>query len=94
MPDIGDLDQWEAEFDRRSIGRTRITKGALLFFKGQPGTRGCNIADLTERGARIRTHDLPLVPTTFDLTLDNFGTIRRCRLVWRKGGFLGAAFED
>ena len=37
MPDIGDLDQWEAEFDRRSIGRTRITKGALLFFKGQPG---------------------------------------------------------
>jgi hypothetical protein len=40
MPDIGDLDQWEAEFDRRSIGRTRITKGALLFFKGQPGTRG------------------------------------------------------
>jgi len=94
MPDIGDLDQWEADFDRRSIGRTRITKGALLFFKGQPGARGCNITDLTDRGARIRTHDLPLVPTTFDLTLDNFETIRRCRLVWRNGGFLGAAFED
>jgi hypothetical protein len=94
MPDIGDLDYWKAESDRRSIGRTRITKGALLFFKGQPGTRGCNITDLTERGARIRTHDLPLVPAAFDLTLDNFGTIRRCRLVWRKRGFLGVAFED
>ena len=26
MPDIGDLDQWEAESDRRSICRMRITK--------------------------------------------------------------------
>ena len=80
--------------DRRSVARTRTDIGALQFFKGQPGARGCHITDLTDRGARIRTHDLPLVPTTFDLTLDNFRTIRRCRLVWRNGDFLGAAFVD
>ena len=51
-------------------------------------------AIVAQRALDSRGPVMPLVPTTFDLTLDNFGTIRRCRLVWRKGGFLGAAFED
>jgi hypothetical protein len=46
------------------------------------------------RGAKIRTHDLPVMPTTFNLTFDNFRTIRRCRLFGRAGDFLVAAFED
>ena len=33
--------------DRRLVGRTRIEKGALLFFKGQLGVRAC---DVTEGG--------------------------------------------
>jgi hypothetical protein len=80
--------------DRRAVGRTTIERGALLFFKGQPGARGCHICDLTDRGARIRTHDLALLPTDFDLTTDNFRTTRRCRLVWRDGDFLGVVFEN
>ena len=43
---------------------------------------------------KIRTHDLPVMPTTFNLTFDNFRTIRRCRLFGRAGDFLVAAFED
>ena len=31
---------------------------------------------------------------SFDLTFDNFRTIRRCRLIWREGDFLGLAFEN
>jgi hypothetical protein len=80
--------------DRRSIGRTRIEKGALLFFNCRPGVSGCNVIDVTSRGAKIRTHDLPVLPTSFDLTFDNFCTIRSCRLIWRNGDFLGAEFED
>ena len=80
--------------DRRSVNRTRVEIGGLLFFKGQPGARGCKITGLTNRGARIRTHDLSVLPTSFDLTFDNFCTIRSCRLIWRNGDFLGAEFED
>jgi hypothetical protein len=83
-----------ADNDRRLIGRTPIAKGALLLFKGQPGARGCNVTDVTNRGAGIRTHDLSVLPTSFDLTFDNFRTIRKCRLIWRKGDFVGVAFEN
>ena len=79
--------------DQRSIGRTHIEKGAPLFFNGQPGVRACTV-NVTNRGAKIRTQDLPVLPATFNLTFDNFRTIRRCRLIWRAGDFLGAAFED
>ena len=79
---------------RRLVGRTRIEKSALLFFKGQLGVCACNVTDVTNRGAGIRTHDLSVLPTSFDLTFDNFRTIRRCRLIWREGDFLGLAFEN
>jgi hypothetical protein len=79
---------------RRLVDRTRIAKGALFFFNGQPGARGCNVIDITNHGAGIRTHDLSVLPTSFDLTFDNFRTIRKCRLIWRRGDFLGVAFEN
>jgi hypothetical protein len=80
--------------DRRSVDRPRVQRGGLLFFKGQPGARGCKVIDLTNRGAGIRTQELSVLPTSFDLTFDNFRTIRRCRLIWRNGDFLGAALEN
>ena len=79
--------------ERRSIGRTRIVKGALLFFSGQTGVRSCCVMDITNRGACIRTQDLALLPLNFELSFDNFRTIRRCRLVWRDGDFMGVAFD-
>jgi hypothetical protein len=78
--------------DRRAIGRAGIEKGALLFFKGQIGARGCNVIDVSDYGAKLRTHNLSILPNTFELTFDNFVTIRRCRLVWRNGDLLGVAF--
>jgi hypothetical protein len=80
--------------DRRSIGRTKIAKGALLFFKGKTGVLSCGVIDITNVGAGIRTHDLPVVPLNFELSFDNFRTIRKCRLIWREGDFVGVAFES
>jgi hypothetical protein len=37
--------------DRRSIGRTKIAKGALLVFSGQTGVRSCCATDITNVGA-------------------------------------------
>jgi hypothetical protein len=86
MPDTHD--------DRRAVGRAGIEKGALLFFKGQIGARGCNVIDISNGGARLRTHNLSVLPSKFELTFDNFSTIRWCRLIWRDGDFLGIAFDN
>jgi hypothetical protein len=80
--------------DRRSIERTKIAKGALLFFTGQAGVRSCGIVDITNVGACIRTQELAVVPLNFELSFDNFRTGRKCRLVWRDGDFLGVAFDS
>ena len=86
MPDSHD--------NRRAVGRADIEKGALLFFKGQIGARGCNVIDISHGGAKLRTHNLSVLPNTFELTFDNFLTIRQCRLIWRDSDFLGVAFEN
>jgi hypothetical protein len=87
----------EREFtmdERRSSGRTRISKPASLFFAGQSGERACdvNLTDLTDGGAGIRKPGLALLPVAFEISFDNLR--RKCRLVWRKGNFFGVAFEN
>jgi hypothetical protein len=89
----GDPDQWLEEFDRRHITRTRITKDALIFVAGRLGVRTCIVGDVTNTGAGIRTYDVAILPLNFDLSFDNFRTIRNCRLVWRAGDFMGVAFQ-
>ena len=84
----------ETDSDRRAVGRVGIVKGALLFFKGQIGARGCSVIDISDYGAKLRTHNLSVLPNTFELTFDNFLTIRQCRLIWRDSDFLGVAFEN
>jgi hypothetical protein len=91
IPMVVDCD--DVHSDRRSIERTKIAKGALLFFSGQPGLRSCGITDISSAGAGIRAHELPAVPLDFELSFDNFRTGRKCRLAWRDGDFLGVAFE-
>jgi hypothetical protein len=88
------LDQWESAFERRSIGRTKIAKSALLFFIGQTSVCSCGVTDITNVGAGIRTQDLPALPLNFELSFDNFRTVRKCRLIWRDGDFVGVAFEN
>jgi hypothetical protein len=80
--------------DRRSIGRTSIAKAALLFFGGQTGVRSCGVTDITSAGAGIRTQGLAVLPLNFELSFGNFRTIRKCRLIWRDGNFLGVTFEN
>ena len=88
------LDQWESAFERRSIGRTKLAKSALLFFIGQTSVRSCGVTDITNVGAGIRTQDLPVLPLSFELSFDNFRTARKCRLIWWDGDFVGVAFEN
>jgi hypothetical protein len=79
--------------ERRSIGRTRINRNALLFFAGQTGVSSCCVRDVTNLGAGIRLEGLSVLPVDFDLSFDNFRTIRECRVIWRDGDFVGIAFK-
>ena len=65
-----------------------------FFFGGKRGVHSCFVRDVTNVGAGVRTHDLPIVPLDLELTLDNFQTIRKCRLIWREGDFVGLAFKN
>jgi hypothetical protein len=80
--------------DRRSIGRTKISKNALLFFGAQTGVRPCAVTDITNSGAGIRTQGLPAMPLSFELSFDKFRTSRNCRLMWRDGDLVGVAFKS
>jgi hypothetical protein len=83
----------ESRVERRAIGRTRINRGALLFFSGQVGVVGCSVRDVTNEGAGIRLDRLPVIPIDFKLSFDNFRTMRNCHLVWREGDFVGVSLD-
>jgi hypothetical protein len=91
---LDNLDRWESAFERRSVGRTKIVKGALLFFSEKSDVYSCTVRDVTNLGAGMRAHDLKVMPLNFGLSFDNFRTVRMCRLIWRQGDFLGVAFES
>lgn len=79
--------------DRRSVGRLKSARGALLFFDRRPGMCGCCIADISDRGAKLLINNKPVLPIAFKLTFDNFVTTQRCRLIWRDGDHLGVMFD-
>ena len=87
-------DDEENLFERRSIGRTKITKGALLFFDQKIGISSCKVRDITNVGAGIRVQSLNVFPLTFELSFDNFRTVRMCQLIWRHREFLGVTFRS
>jgi hypothetical protein len=80
--------------ERRSIGRTKIAKSALLFFSGQTGVRSCAVTDITNVGACFHMRGLPVLPLNFELSFDNFRTSRKCLLIWRDRYCAGVAFES
>jgi hypothetical protein len=83
----------ERAVERRSIGRTKILKGALLFLSDKTGVHPCTVRDVTNVGAGFRAQDLKVLPLSFTLSFDNFRSVRICRLIWRQADFFGAAFE-
>ena len=80
--------------ERRSFARTAASKGVLLFFSAQRGVFACEACDVTDVGAKVRLHGLNVLPSNFNVSFDNFRTVQKCRLIWRRGDFFGIAFEN
>jgi hypothetical protein len=64
-----------------------------MFFSQDP-FHACCVRDVTNHGAGLKLNGLNIVPSEFGISFDNFRTMRRCRLIWRDGDFVGAAFES
>jgi hypothetical protein len=91
---LGKHFQPRRDIERRSVGRTTISRDASLFFMGQESIHACCVRDATNHGAGIRLNDLTILPFNFAISFDNFRTMRHCRLIWRNGAFVGVAFES
>jgi hypothetical protein len=79
--------------ERRSIGRTKINRDALLYFLERETVFSCCARDVTISGAGIRLQGLNVLPLIFYLSFDNFWTARSCRLIWREGDLVVVEFE-
>ena len=78
--------------ERRAVERRRLCRGVLLSIPGQIVTQACGLRDFSVKGAGIRLNGIILLPLTFELSLDAFHTMERCRLIWRNGDFAGVIF--
>jgi hypothetical protein len=79
-------------FERRAIGRTKISIQAKILFNKQQRPVIGHVHDATNNGARIQVDGLRLLPLTFELSFDNFKTARDCRLIRQNANLLGIAF--
>jgi hypothetical protein len=86
---------FEDEFERRTSGRIKHNRGALLRIAGLSNLVEFTVRDVSDRGIGIRLHiELPLLPVDFEISDDGFRTAQTCRLIWRESSFLGAEFID
>jgi hypothetical protein len=94
MPTLRETLQPRRDIERRAVGRTTINRDASLFFMDRENAHAGCVRDATNYGAGIRLNDLNILPFNFAISFDNFRTMRRCRLIWRNGDFVGVAFES
>jgi hypothetical protein len=91
---LQELLQPRADVERPAVGRTTINRGVLMCFSGQASVHARCVRDVTNQGAGLRLNGLFMAPSEFGISFDNFRTMRRCRLIWRDGNFVGASFQS
>jgi len=76
--------------EKRSAQRRRVLKEATIAFGGMG--MPCTVRDISESGAALIVTGAIDIPNEFVLAVVSHNLIRKCRLVWRHGSRLGAAF--
>jgi hypothetical protein len=80
------------EPDRRSAARRRVLKGAQIVFNDRVAVIDCAVRDLSDQGACIKVASPLGIPDSFELVLDA-GSVRNCRVAWRKPTLIGVTFS-
>lgn len=85
-----DSDRRQRELRKKPRRLLHYRARILLDKKGK--AHSCNIADISESGARIVLDADESLPKRFLLLLASRGGIRECRQVWRDGLTVGLEF--
>jgi hypothetical protein len=80
--------------ERRQVDRLKTTQGALIFSDQQRGVRSCALRDVSDSGVGLRLNDQDVIAPVFKMTLDNFRNVQTCAVVWSRGRYIGATFQD
>ena len=91
---LREIFQPQRDVERRSVVRTTINRDVSMFFTSQDRVHPCCVRDITNLGACLRLNGVIIVPSYFGISFDSFRTMRRCRLIWRDGDFVGLLFES
>ncbi|MEA2863390.1 MAG: hypothetical protein QOC84_1346 [Bradyrhizobium sp.] len=77
--------------ERRAAPRNRVMKAATIEFDG--GAIVCVVRDLSISGAAVDLAGSVYIPEHFTLSFRADGLQMPCRLIWRKEGRIGVAFD-
>jgi hypothetical protein len=71
-----------------------LQRARCCAFGAQRGVSACTVRDVTNVGAQLRLNGINVLPLDFELSFDNFHTVRKCRLIWRRDDIIGIAFGN
>src|SRR5712692_5275460 len=77
----------------RTAARQKLGSNAWIRLEGGFAVRPCVVIDRSESGVRIEITSPETVAGVFSLLMSrDTGSGRRCRVKWRRGAQIGAAF--
>jgi hypothetical protein len=79
--------------DLRRHPRRRVLHKALIVFDDGNCSMGCQILDLSDRGAKLMPADIILCPKEFLLKTQN-DEPRHCVVIWRKSSQIGVRYLE
>ena len=77
--------------NKRKTPRRRVILGAQISSRGLATSIDCRVRDLSEVGACLLVASPLGIPDTFDLAF-NDGSIKPCKVEWRKADRIGVSF--
>jgi hypothetical protein len=78
--------------DRRTHARSRVCKGAKIVFNARSCVLDCTVRNISDVGACLVLATPVVLPPEFELTLDDFITLRYCRVMWHFDTRVGVVF--
>ena len=79
--------------EHRKAPRHRTYKAAHIAFAGHAATIDCVVRNLSDTGATLEVASPIGIPDEFDLVFKGDGSVRPCRVTWRKETKIGVDFR-
>jgi hypothetical protein len=66
----------------------------LIFSELQRGVLSCGLRDISDTGVGLRLNDDDAIAQIFKITLINFSNVRSCQVMWSRGRYIDATFNE